>query len=94
MAPHFDPSALTPDMCKDGCASLGAEFILAGITQGNVCLCGKSDSGKNIIFRTEEFKGPSIKDIRFFGPISDLPTYPYTILSFCNGYFSKAISDF
>ena len=43
------------DVPKDGCASLGAEYILAGITQGNVCLCGKSDSGKDIIFRTEEF---------------------------------------
>ena len=46
VAPHFDPASLTPDMCKDGCASLGAEFTLAGITQGNVCLCGKDDSGE------------------------------------------------
>ena len=37
---------------------------------------------------------PSIKDIRFFGPISDLPTYPYPILSYCNDYLSIAISDF
>ena len=26
-----------------------------------------------------EGKGPSIKDIRFFGPLFDLPTYPYLI---------------
>ena len=52
MAPHFDSASLTPDMCKDACAYLGAEFTLAGITQGNVCLCGKDGSGKNINFFT------------------------------------------
>ena len=26
-------------------------------------------------------KGPSIKDIRFFGPFFDLPTHPYPIIS-------------
>ena len=51
VAPHFDPASLTPDMCKDGCASLGAEFTLAGITQGNVCLCGKDDSGDTKVAR-------------------------------------------
>ena len=39
-------------------------------------------------------RGPSIKDIRFFGPSFDLPTYPYPILSHCYDCFSKAISDF
>ena len=51
MAPHFDSASLTPDMCKDACAYLGAEFTLAGITQGNVCLCGKDGSGKKINFQ-------------------------------------------
>ena len=48
----------------------------------------------NRIVRISNPKGPSIKDIRFFGAISDLPTYPYPILSYCNHYFSIAISDF
>ena len=38
--------------------------------------------------------GPSIKDIRFFGPFFDLPTYPCPILAYCYDCFSIAISDF
>ena len=38
--------------------------------------------------------GPSTKDIQFFGPFFDLPTYPYPIFSLWNDYFSLAISDF
>ena len=38
--------------------------------------------------------GPSTKNIRFFGPFFDLPTYPYPIFSLWNDYFSLAISDF
>ena len=45
VAPHYDKNALTPEMCKDGCASAGPGLTLAGITQGNICLCGSDDSG-------------------------------------------------
>ena len=31
--------------------------------------------------------GPSIKDIRFFGPFFDLPTHPYPIFSHTKDYF-------
>lgn len=31
-------------------------------------------------------KGPSIKDVRFFGPYFDLPTHPYLIISDFGGY--------
>ena len=44
VAPHYDKNALTPEMCKDGCASAGPGLTLAGITQGNICLCGSDDS--------------------------------------------------
>ena len=59
VAPHFDSASLTPDMCKDACAYLGAEFTLAGITQGNVCLCGKDGSGKKINFTNFLHQSPS-----------------------------------
>ena len=36
VAPHYDKNALTPKMCKDGCASAGPGLTLAGITQGNI----------------------------------------------------------
>ena len=39
-------------------------------------------------------KGPFTKDIRFFGPFFDLPTYPYPIFSHWNHWFNLAISDF
>ena len=39
-------------------------------------------------------KGPSIKDIRLFGPFFDLPTYPSPIFSYRNHCFSIVISDF
>ena len=44
---------------KDACAYLGAEFTLAGITQGNVCLCGKDGSGKKIEFPNFLQQAPS-----------------------------------
>ena len=37
--------------------------------------------------------GPSIKDIRFFGPFFDLPTHPYPIISDFGGLTQKRISD-
>ena len=51
VAPHFVPQEMTPEMCMDGCSALGPDFILAGITQGTVCLCGKSDTGQNFFKR-------------------------------------------
>ena len=39
-------------------------------------------------------QGPSTKNIRFFGPFFDLPTYPYLIFSYLNVCFSIVISDF
>jgi hypothetical protein len=38
--------------------------------------------------------GPSIKDIRLFGPFFDLPTYPSPTFSYRNHCFSIAISHF
>ena len=47
-----------------------------------------------LIFFLKSHQGPSTYDIRFFGAIFDLPTYPYPILAQCKVYFRLVISDF
>ena len=49
VAPHYDSSQTTAESCQTGCALAGnitEKFILAGITQGYICLCGKDDSSE------------------------------------------------
>ena len=46
VAPHYDMSSVTAESCQTGCAQLGPEYVLAGITQGNICLCGSNPSRK------------------------------------------------
>ena len=46
VAPHYEKENLTPKRCQDGCASAGGGITLAGITAGNICLCGKDPTSK------------------------------------------------
>ena len=52
------------------------------------------ECGMMLYISTYSCKGTSIKDIRFFGPFFDLPTYPYPIYSHSKDCCRLAISDF
>ena len=46
VAPHYVKDNLTPKACQSGCANAGGGITLAGITAGNICLCGSDTTGK------------------------------------------------
>lgn len=55
----FDQNAMSVAMCKSGCNDIGNPLIkIAGITEGNLCLCGTDDPanlGTEIYLRNPNF---------------------------------------
>ena len=50
----FDQDKMSPDACKLACSkALDANIDVVGITNGNVCLCGKDSVGRDQMFFTD-----------------------------------------
>ena len=46
IAPYINFDQVTAAKCQDACTQVGPQYILAGITQGYICLCGSDPSSK------------------------------------------------
>jgi hypothetical protein len=77
----------------NGCLGLGEDYILAGLTQGNVCLCGKSGTGESEKTMSKLFQNTKVEVSQGLGQAGPLVTYSHVKYKQQRHFWNKVSMD-